>query len=203
MMVSGYRRHRVRKELLRSSRDDSSEIFRRYFINTLFDSTFVVLGILAASAFIPEGNPRVALGAIFAACLAIGISTGVSVYEAEHTETEIRLSRLERAMLAPLSDTEIGRGMVARRMLTSLVNFSAPLLVAGITSTPILLFDIGVIPSFGTAALLSSGLGLAIVFAAGFYLGRLTPRSPWLKAIRMTLVALLTFAVLVALERFL
>ena len=62
---------------------DLSELFRRYFINTLFDSTFVVLGIVSATV-VTAGTPiGVTLGAMAAACIAIGISSGVSVYEAE------------------------------------------------------------------------------------------------------------------------
>jgi len=36
---------------------EPEELFRRYFINTVFDSTFVVMGILAATALVPEANP--------------------------------------------------------------------------------------------------------------------------------------------------
>ncbi|MEK6911692.1 MAG: hypothetical protein AABX36_02670, partial [Candidatus Thermoplasmatota archaeon] len=49
---------------------DPTQLFRRYFVNTLFDSTFVVLGILAASAFARDPNIDLALGAMFGACLA-------------------------------------------------------------------------------------------------------------------------------------
>ncbi len=137
----------------------------------------------------------------YGACLAIGISTGVSVYEAEHTEDVIRLRRLERAMLTPLGKTEVGRRIEATRFATAIVNFLAPLFVAGVTGTPILLYRVGVIPDFVLAAGFSSALGIAIIFGAGYYLGSLIGRKPWRKAIRMTLVALLTFLVLVTLER--
>jgi len=105
---------------------DPTQLFRRYFINTLFDSTFVVLGILAATALSAEADVDLALGALFAASLAMGISTGVSVYEAEHTEGELRMRRLERAMLSPLKDTDVGREIRFARYAVSLVNFLAP-----------------------------------------------------------------------------
>jgi len=180
---------------------DPSELFRRYFVNTVFDSTFVVLGILAASAFSPEPDPEFALGAILAACLAIGISTGVSVYEAEHTEGGIRLDRLERAMLSPMKDTQLERSLRTFRIATALVNLSAPLAVAAVTGTPVLLYELGILPDFVVAAYISSGLGILIVFATGYFLGSLTGRRAWRKAVRMTLIALLTFGVLVLLER--
>jgi len=182
--------------------DDPSELFRRYFVNTVFDSTFVVLGILAAAAFVPEANVEVALGGtIFAACLAIGISTGVSVYEAEHTEAEIRLKRIERGMLTSLANTDEARRIRRSGYAKALVNFLAPLVVALVTGLPILLFEVGVLTEFIAAAAASAVLGMGIIFGTGFYLGVLSGRKPLIRALRMTGVAILTFALLVVLER--
>jgi len=181
--------------------DDPSELFRRYFVNTVFDSTFVVLGILAGAAFAPEANVEVALGTIFAACLAIGISTGVSVYEAEHTEGDIRLKKIERAMLSPIAETDVGRRIRRAGRAKTLVNFLAPLLVASITGTPIVLFEVGIVGEFFLAALVSGALGIGIIFVTGYYLGVLSGRRPWWKALRMSGIAILTFAVLVLIQR--
>ena len=182
---------------------DISDLFRRYFVNTIFDSTFVVLGILAATSAEPEPSVDFALGTLFAACLAIGISTGVSVYEAEHTEDQIRVRRIERAMLKSLEDTGIPRSLRMSRYATSLVNFVAPLFVALVTSLPLLMFQARLLTEFSVAAGASSGLGILIIFASGYYLGKLSGRRPWKKAARMTLVALLTFGVLLAIEHLL
>ena len=182
---------------------EPSELFRRYFVNTLFDSTFVVLGILAATGAEPNPSVEFALGTIFAASLAIGVSSGVSVYEAEHTEGGIRLRRLERALLSPLADTVISRDLRALRIAMAVVNFLAPIVVASITSVPLVLFHFGFLPSFVAAAAAAGIAGISIIFAAGYSLGKLTHRKPWFKAIRMSLVALLTFAGLLALENFL
>lgn len=182
---------------------DISDLFRRYFVNTIFDSTFVVLGILAATSAEAEPSVDFALGALFAACLAIGISTGVSVYEAEHIEDQIRLRRIERAMLASLEDTGIPRSLRMSRYATSLVNFLAPLFVALVTSLPLLMFQVGLLTEFSVAAGASSGLGMLIIFVSGYYLGKLSGKRPWKKAARMTVVALLTFGLLLAVEHFL
>src|SRR3972149_6185468 len=181
--------------------DDPSELFRRYFVNTVFDSTFVVLGILAAAAFVPEANVEVALGTIFAACLAIGISTGVSVFEAEHTEAEIRLKRIEGAMLTSLANTDEARRIRRSGYAKALVNLFVPLVVALVTGLPILLFEAGVLTEFLAAAAASAALGMGIIFGTGFYLGVLSGRKPLIRALRMTGVAILTFALLVILER--
>lgn len=170
-------------------------------MNTLFDSTFVVLGVMAAAAFSPDPVAPVALDIILAACLAIGISTGVSVYEAEHTEGAIRMERLERAMLSSLKDTEVERGILASRYATSFVNFLAPLTVAAIAGTPLLLFEAGIIRDLLHAVFASTALCIALIFGAGYYLGTLAGGRPWRKAVRMALVATATFLLLALIER--
>jgi len=189
------------REMLRNALTAGpEELFRRYFINTVFDSTFVAMGVLASTALVPEANPEIAIETLFAACLAIGISSGVSVYEAESIESDIHMQRLERAMLSRLTDTEIGRRMHASRLAIAAVNFTAPLVVAAITGTPILLHQAGIVGSLGVAALISGALGLGIILAAGYYLGSMT-RRPWLRAVRMLVIALLTFTALIFIER--
>lgn len=180
---------------------DPTELFRRYFVNTIFDSTFVVLGILAAVSAEPDPDVDFAIGTLFAASLAIGISTGVSVYEAERAEGQIRLRRLERAMLAQLGETQISREMRAAGLAVSVVNFLVPLVVAFVTVIPLFLFQAGILADFLTAAALAGALGLGIIFGSGYLLGRIAGRKPWRKAIRMALVGILTFAILLILER--
>ncbi|UCE80790.1 MAG: hypothetical protein JSV94_06535 [Methanobacteriota archaeon] len=189
-------------ELLRRAiAEKPQDLFRRYFINTLFDSTFVVLGILAAAAFVPEPNSDIAVGAIFAACFAIGISTAASVYEAEHIEAEIEMQKLERAMLSPMHDTEVERTTHASVYVVAAVNFMAPIFVSVIMGTPLLLYEVDVIRDFRLAAMISSLLGISIIFAAGYYLGRFGRARPWLRAVRMSVVALLAFGALILFEQ--
>ena len=47
------------RETLR--RDDVGPIFRRFFINTLFDSTFMLLGIVVGAAFAADASLGVVL----------------------------------------------------------------------------------------------------------------------------------------------
>jgi len=181
---------------------DLSELFRRYFINTLFDSTFVVLGIVSATV-VTQGTPiGVTLGALAAACIAIGISTGVSVYEAERLEAEIRMARIERAMLVELKDTHIDRTLRLYRALVSFVNFCAPLLVFAITSTPFLLHLAFGTPSLADASRLSILLAGVLVFVAGYVLGHVAGRSPLRQGLRMTIAAIATFLLLILIQTY-
>jgi predicted membrane protein (TIGR00267 family) len=182
---------------------EPQELLRRYFINTLFDSTFVVLGVLAASAFIADANPDIALGTLFAACLAIGISSAVSVYEAEHVELEIRMQEIEKATLSSVEGTVVERKARTSAYAVAITNFLAPVFVAVIMGTPLLLYEAELISDFGVAATLSSILGIGIIFGAGYYLGTLGRGRPWLRAVRMSVIAVLAFGALVLFERLL
>ncbi|MBI4416018.1 MAG: hypothetical protein HY557_03440 [Euryarchaeota archaeon] len=179
---------------------DLSELFRRYFINTLFDSTFVVLGIVSATVVVNDTPVEVVLGALAAACIAIGISTGVSVYEAERLEAEIRIAKIERAMLTDLGQTDLHRSLQLYRTLVSLVNFAAPLLVFGVTSLPLFLNLLFRSPDLRVAAEISVTLAVALVFGAGFALGRIAGANPLRQGLRMTIAALATFLLLVLLQ---
>lgn len=180
---------------------DVSELFRRYFINTLFDSTFVVLGIVSATLVVTDTpdvvKVKVTLGALAAACIAIGISTGVSVYEAERLEAKIRMAKIERAMLSDLQDTHIDRTLTLYRTLVSAVNFCAPLLVFAITASPFLLHLGWGVPSLAVASQLSILLAILLVFSAGLALGKLAQGNPIRQGLRMTIAALATFILLV------
>jgi len=55
--------------------------------------------------------------------LALGISTGVSVYEIESFEQK-KISKLEKAMLTDLVDTIIDKTSKSITMLAMLINFS-------------------------------------------------------------------------------
>ena len=179
---------------------DVSELFRRYFITNLFDSTFVSLGVLSATALVPNPNLALTLSTLVATCVAIGVSTGVGVYEAERLEGEIRIAKMEKAMLRDMRDTDVHRGIRTFRVFVSLVNLAVPLLVLGIVATPLLLASALGSPSPSTAAMISIVLAIAIIFVAGAFLGRLAERNALREGLRMTAAALATFLLLLVLE---
>lgn len=179
---------------------DASELFRRYFITTLFDSTFVALGVVSATALVQEPKVGLTLATLAATCVAIGISTAVGVYEAERLEGEIRMAKMEEAMLSELRGTDVHRGLRTFRLLVSLVNFAVPLLVFFIVALPFLVNLAVGTPAPATAAAVSAVLAIALIFVAGGVLGRLAGRSVLREGVRMTAVALGTFLLLLALE---
>ncbi|MEE9173920.1 MAG: hypothetical protein V3U30_02965 [Thermoplasmata archaeon] len=172
-----------------------AQAFRRYFVNTVFDSTFVSMGIVVASALVPDSNVGTVVGTMFAVSLALGISTGTSVYEAEKVEAEIRLRELERAMLTTLDGTEATRVLDVSRYIVVTVNAVAPLAVFAAIASPFFLSSSLTILGIPTA-FFSVTIAMAVLFLVGTYLGRLTGGPAWLKGLRMAVIGIATFGVI-------
>lgn len=167
---------------------------RRFFVNTLFDSTFMLLGVIIGSAFSENPDIEVVLGTMLTTSLALGISTGVSVYEAENLERGIRISQIEKAMITDLDDTVITESARKATLVISLANFATPLVSCVVTILPFVLALEGVL-DFRTAAWIAIGLAFSILFSAGVVLGRLGNKNPWLKGLRMLGFGVLAFGI--------
>jgi predicted membrane protein (TIGR00267 family) len=165
---------------------------RRFFVNTLFDSTFMLMGVIIGSAFSDIPQIEVIVGTMITTSLALGISTGVSVYEAENLERSIRIAQLEKAMIKNLDDTVITKSEQLASLIISLASFSTPLISCTITIVPFVLHNQGYLDLM-TAAWISMTLALSILFSAGVVLGRRGKKNPWLKGLRMLGFGLLAF----------
>lgn len=173
--------------------EDVGPIIRRFFINTLFDSTFMLLGIIVGSAFAAGAGLNVIIVTMITTSLALGISTGVSVYEAESLEQERKISYLEKALLADLDDTSIQKTARYTIVLATVINFATPPLACAITITPFVFAASGLL-QIGVASWLSVGLALSTLFAAGAYMGRIGKTNPYIKGVRMVAFGVLAFA---------
>ena len=102
------------------AREDVGPILRRFFINTLFDSTFMLLGIIVGTAYVRNVHLGVVMVTMATSSLALGISTGVSVYETESLERKRKIAELERALFRELKGTRIEQ---SARSITFVVAF--------------------------------------------------------------------------------
>ncbi len=164
---------------------ETGPALRRYFVNTIFDSTFVILGVIIGSAFSPDPSFELVIATILTSSFALGISTGVSVFEAESMEQDRRIREIEMAMLSSLKDTEIRRISKLSILLISLINFMAPLMVCGMAIAPFLMFGAGDIQ---TAGWTSSALALVILFLTGALMGKMSGKSQLTRGLRMVLI---------------
>jgi predicted membrane protein (TIGR00267 family) len=172
---------------------DVGPILRRFFINTLFDSTFMQLGILIGSAFATNLDLRLAIATLISSSVALGISSGVSVYESETLERERSTVELEKALFRKLEKTKLAENYRSYAKILSIVNFVIPLVCCGIVITPLAaaLFNL-LNPS--TAAWSSIVLAMGILFTAGVYFGRYGKRNPIIKGLRMVGFGIIAFA---------
>lgn len=171
---------------------ETGPTLRRFFVNTMFDSTFVILGILIASAFSSEPSLRIVIVTIITSSVALGISTGISVFEAETMEQSIKMREMERAMLTSLEDTHLHRISKMTILLLAGVNFTAPVIAGVITLIPFLMVGEQDIQQ---AAIISLALAITILFVVGAAMGRSGGRNPWLQGLRMSLAGIAAFLV--------
>ena len=180
------------RETLR--REDVGPIIRRFFINTLFDSTFMLLGIVVGAAFAADASLNVVLVTMVTSSLALGISTGVSIYEADSLERERKIAELEKALFRDLSGTRIEKTARSITILTVMINFLTPLVSCAVITSPFML-AIWKILKVNVASWFSVILALSTLFGAGAYLGRLGKTNPWTKGLRMAGFGFIAFII--------
>lgn len=165
---------------------------RRYFINTVFDATFVMLGVIIGSALSPNPQHNVIITTLITSAIALAISTGSSVYEAETLEQSRRMNEIGRAMLSRVQDTNIGRSSRTSVLLIAFVNSLAPLMAGIIAVTPFL-----VLPGdeIVLAAEIALALAISMMFVTGFFMGRGSDKNPWFKGARMAIIGIAAFIV--------
>jgi predicted membrane protein (TIGR00267 family) len=161
-------------------------------VNTIFDSTFVILGVVIGSAFASHSDLEIVIGTILTSSVALAISTGVSVYEAESHEQETRVRKIESAMLRDMGGTEVARRSGASASIIAVANLSAPLIVCGILIWPFLVFGSDDMVFAGTVAI---ALAISILFVVGAALGRMSGRNPWVRGTRMAAIGFVAFLV--------
>ena len=180
---------RVRSAL---SMPDMLPSLRRYFVNTIFDATFVMLGVVVGSAFAEEPHLSVIITTLLTSAVSLSISTGSSVYEAESMEQGRRMDRLNRAMLTSMEKTDIGKSSRAGAGLIALFNSLAPLLMGAIIISPFLIMGGSDIQ---TAAKVAIGLAITTLFVTGFIMGRIGSRNPWVRGARMAVIGVIAFVI--------
>jgi len=171
---------------------ETGPALRRYFVNTMFDSTFAVLGIIIGSALTADADPSLVIATIITSCVALAISTGSSVYEAETLEQSRRMDEIGRAMLRPVGETNLGKASKASAAIIALSNSLAPLMSGAIIVSPFLLLGEETIVGAAEVAIV---LAIVLLFITGFIMGKLSERNPWWKGLRMSLGGLAAFVV--------
>ncbi|MDH5769692.1 MAG: hypothetical protein OEZ25_00160 [Candidatus Bathyarchaeota archaeon] len=175
-------------------REDVGASIRRFLINTLFDSTFILMGITVGSALVAKPELKVILGTMLTSSLALGISTGVSVYEAETLERERQVEKLEKSMLTDLEDTQIMKSIRARALFISFVCFLTPPFACILIILPFVLSALSFI-MIRQAAWASIAVALGTIFFVGVYLGQNGKGNAILKGLTMGAFGAIAFVI--------
>jgi predicted membrane protein (TIGR00267 family) len=159
---------------------------RKFFINTIFDATFTILGVVSGLSFVAHPDIRIILTTSITSSIGLGISSGVSVYEAETLEEEKKLDELEDAMLTDLENTSLFRSVKRKALLAAIIALITPLVSCSIAISPFVLTILGLLlPKI--AAWMSITLALIILFTVGVYMSRDIKGNPLLKGARMAI----------------
>jgi predicted membrane protein (TIGR00267 family) len=134
------------------------------------------------------------IGTLVSSSIALGISTGISVYESETLERERRIVELEKALFRNMDNTTITKKYATYAAVISIVNLMTPLLCCTIVSIPMVLATVGIVSVSG-ASWSSAIFALGIVFATGAYLGKSGQQNPLIKGAKMTVFGAVAFAI--------
>jgi predicted membrane protein (TIGR00267 family) len=154
----------------------------------------MLLGIIVGSAFAANAGLRIIVVTMLTTSVALGISTGVSVYEAESLEQEKKIDDLEKALFTDLQDTSIQKTAKNTIILATIINFATPLLSFTVTVIPFIFAAFGLL-SIEVAAWVSVTLALSTLFGAGVYMGRVGKTNPYKKGARMVIFGILAFII--------
>ncbi|RDZ36169.1 hypothetical protein C5B89_14570 [Haloferax sp. Atlit-47N] len=175
-------------------RDDRVRaISRRYFVSNGFDGALTCIGLVIGAYLtgVTDGVTVVEIGV----GAAVGLTTsGVwSVWEIERAEKRAELGRIEDAMLADLGGTAVERDQVAARGINAAASGLGPLVGIVVPLLPFLV--VGTLLTMTWATLASVGLGTAILFAFGAYMGSISEQRWYVAGLRMALAGVAVAAV--------
>lgn len=177
--------HSVR-ELLQD--DDVRSISRRYFISNGFDGTLTSVGVAMGSFLsgISDGSTVFMIG--MGAAVGLGTSGVWSVWEIERAEKQADIHDLEEKMLTDLDGTRLVERKKGARVINAVMSGLGPVLAVFLSMAPFLLEPLML--SILAATVLSVGVGVALLFVFGAYMGSVA-KIPWyIAGLRMSVAGL-------------
>ena len=160
-----------------------SEIARRYFAMNAFDGVLTIIGVLMGNYAAHVRDAKVVIVTGFSTCIAMGISGLWGAYMTESAERKRDLSDLENHTLTDLSNTKIGRASRVAVVVVAVVDGLAPFLAALVVLLPFFFSDLLADVVFSYYA--SLGMALAVLFALGAFLGKVSKGNLIISGLKM------------------
>ena len=180
----------------------SSEEFRgkvletgqKYMINTLFDAINSILGVVIGLYLAEEGSTYIFIMSVISTAIALGISSGTSIYEAEYFEQLREIKKIEKHMITNFEEKNPLLAKKAKLMGfgVGIMNFLTPLIIALIFTAVLALLSLSW--AFWTIV----GLSALILFVTGLIFGKINQLSPLRRGVRMLVIGLVTFVAVYA-----
>jgi len=160
-----------------------SEIARRYFAMNAFDGVLTIIGVLMGNYAAHVRDAKVVIVTGFSTCIAMGISGLWGAYMTESAERKRDLNDLENHTLTDLSNTKIGRASRVAVVVVAVVDGLAPFLAALVVLLPFFFSDLLADVVFSYYA--SLGMALAVLFALGAFLGKVSKGNLIISGLKM------------------
>ena len=159
------------------------EIARRYFAMNAFDGVLTIIGVLMGNYTAHVRDPTIVIVTGFSTSIAMGISGLWGAYLTESAERKRELEDLESRTLTDLSETKIGRASRAAVVVVALVDGLAPFLAALVVLLPF--FFSGLLADIVLSYYVSLGMALAVLFALGAFLGKVSKENLVISGLKM------------------
>ncbi len=160
-------------------REEVRSISRRYFISNGFDGTLTAIGITVGAYLsgIEAGLTVVKIGV--GATVGLATSGLWSVWEIERAEKLADIHQLEEELLHDLEDSELMERKKEGRIVNAVMSGLGPIIAMLLIISPFLLA--GTLLSMLQATVASVGIGMAVLFGFGAYMGDVSEQN-WVKA---------------------
>jgi predicted membrane protein (TIGR00267 family) len=164
-------------------RGDVRAISRRYFVSNGFDGALTSIGVVVGAFLsgVPDGATVVKIG--LGGAVGLATSGAWSVWEIERAEKRAELHTLEDAMLADLSGTHLERMRSRARLVNAAASGLGPVIGALGPLSPFLLE--GAVLSMAEATVAGVGVGVALLFGFGAYMGSISEQNWVVAGVRM------------------
>jgi predicted membrane protein (TIGR00267 family) len=162
---------------------DIGEIARRYFAMNAFDGVLTIIGVLMGHYSARVHDAKIVIVTGFSTCIAMGVSGLWGAYLTESAERKRDLGDLENHTLTDLSQTKIGRASRVAVVVVALVDGLAPFLAALVVLLPF--FFSGLVGDIVFSYYVSLGMALAVLFAVGAFLGKVSKENLIISGVKM------------------
>ena len=164
---------------------------QKYLINTLFDTVNSILGVVIGLYLADEQNAYVFIMSIISTAIALGISSGTSIYEAEYFEQLRDIKEIEKHMITNFKEKNpiVAKKAKTMGLFVGIINFLTPLLIA-----LVLVLILLTMPNLAGAFWAIMGFSGLVLFGSGIIFGKMNQLPPIKRGVRMLIIGFLTFA---------